>query len=529
MCASTGVCGSSPKACTESATCDGGQVTCGDGECVKSADDCSVILPACEGGQLRCADGRCDIPSESCIKAEACTDGKALCADGICRDSEDQCPPAYGCFGNLPFTCPDGTCSSTVCGGPPQTLSQDSMWATPVPRVDATVSLLSGADFNLLSNRFGLAAQVTVSSGLLNVEKYSTAFTLSVHPVTMTRLHLSNVTCITQDFNRTDQLDSNTHTGNYSTVLRSSQQVVVSPILNVRVPDIAEGSTVLSNNITLTLQAYFHSAGTTSRLQSTLLTAGTQNLVNVTDYCLAYVDPNENTWICAYGDTDESSRVPLNVLQPQTLSTPALVSAPTRFTGIHAVVFKPSTPRMVSPQRVSVCVSDFFHNWMEESGVDMSFSIAGTTFCPMWTALALVLMLLCCFLMCLQYRIVKRRKKARDQLRLERLMLDHAGKVEDVDRLDSDVHIIENPLMIRAQQRIHRKEDQIAEIQRTKSQEAAEDALMQANLLAQINALDNDLCLDGDAEEDESMLVSSPKSGRQSQKKRSSSFFRFFS
>jgi hypothetical protein len=117
-----GLCEKSPLRCvvndlTNSTICGSDSVTCYDGTCRLSIDQCP-IYPGCTNFNFpyKCPDGSCAVSASSCPPAPKCAEGMNLCEDGICRKT---CPIFGGCPNTAPLLCPTGICVNTIseCAG----------------------------------------------------------------------------------------------------------------------------------------------------------------------------------------------------------------------------------------------------------------------------------------------------------------------------------------------------------------------------------------------------------------------------
>jgi hypothetical protein len=370
--------------------------------------------------------------------------------------------------------------------------------------ITITSSVFAPSQVELAFNEFGVSVAIAMTSGLVDsADLYPVAYPLSVGSITQQALESDNVTSLSKSFNASIQRDPDTRTGNYSDIRFNSRQVAASPIMRVALPTpVAK----LANNLTVTMQAMFSTDGAEYGLLS--------STVNMSNYCLAYVDDEEKTWVCVFGDFDSSLRVPITVIRPQTATSPALVSAPSNRIGMLAFVYRPPPPPMVSAQIVL--------SWWE---LYWAFFLAGAIF-------------LCCLAAVSRHQLVayRKRKEARDKvIRETQEQFRRADMLRDeVDHHDEDPIIIENPIKLRANLRMGAQEKRIHQIELVQRQDASDAAAIQMSLLDQINQLDMDLGIEGLGEEggDTGLLLPeygdlerNPSSGAAQKNQRSMSWF----
>ncbi|KAL0232534.1 hypothetical protein PCE1_002874 [Barthelona sp. PCE] len=107
-----GTCAKTPYECyaTYNATCD--YITCPDGSCVTSMDQCEAVQACPVIAPKRCWDGTCIAIEKECPTplpgGEECEEGGIRCEDGVCRE---ECAEINGCPLTHPVSCMDGTCS----------------------------------------------------------------------------------------------------------------------------------------------------------------------------------------------------------------------------------------------------------------------------------------------------------------------------------------------------------------------------------------------------------------------------------
>jgi hypothetical protein len=339
--------------------------------------------------------------------------------------------------------------------------------------LDITTSVVAPSQVELAFNEFGISVAMAMSSGLVDdPSQYPVVYPLSVGSTTQHTLEADNITSVSQSFNASIQRDPDTRTGNYSDIRFDSRQVVVSPILRVALPTpVAK----LANNLTVKMQAFFSTDGASSGLLAS-------TAVNISNYCLAYVDEEEKTWVCVYGDFDPAQRVPITVVRPQTPTSPALVSAPSNRIGKLAIVYRPPPAPMVNAQIVESFWSLYW--WV---------FLAGGIF-------------LCCLAVISKDQLsrYKKRKEKRDRVIHE--MKEQSRRADmlrdEVEFNSEEAVIIENPIKMKSNLKMGQREALIHQIELVQQQESSDAAAIQLSLLDQINQLDMDLGIECKSESD---------------------------
>ena len=122
----SGACAKSYSLCPATQTCPVGEVKCWDGSCravsAGSTKDQTCPPPAtnlmCTSIErpIRCSNGKCVAALKDCPTEIICPREKPIrCSDSSCAASKAECTNPFSCEEGK-RTCPDGSCSSSICG-----------------------------------------------------------------------------------------------------------------------------------------------------------------------------------------------------------------------------------------------------------------------------------------------------------------------------------------------------------------------------------------------------------------------------
>jgi len=120
-----GSCAASGDECPSGISCPASApILCSDNSCVNDAINCPSSRPCLAPRANRCADGSCVANVVDCPSSIVCPPGSILCASGFCAASVADCPAAQACAEGY-VRCSDGSCKADVsfCATKPTCLS----------------------------------------------------------------------------------------------------------------------------------------------------------------------------------------------------------------------------------------------------------------------------------------------------------------------------------------------------------------------------------------------------------------------
>ena len=95
---------------------------CPDGSCRSKYEDCSTISVCPPNLPIKCFDNSCRASIMECPSYQSCGDNKVSCPDGTCALSYEECNTVVTCLSAAPFLCYDNTCKPIIddCPQPPK-------------------------------------------------------------------------------------------------------------------------------------------------------------------------------------------------------------------------------------------------------------------------------------------------------------------------------------------------------------------------------------------------------------------------
>ena len=107
-------CRSSINECPSYQSCGENKVSCPDGTCALSFEECNTVITCLSGSPFLCYDNTCKVQLDDCPQPPKCTKNEVLCPNGACVSSRQNCKIFDSCEWIYPIRCETNTCTDNL-------------------------------------------------------------------------------------------------------------------------------------------------------------------------------------------------------------------------------------------------------------------------------------------------------------------------------------------------------------------------------------------------------------------------------